>query len=71
VVELGPGPGDAAAVGRPAATARDFQEADAQAERYAVAGQFEDLVAERGLGDPPRAPGGVGALFQFDRDADG
>src|SRR5215218_739311 len=71
VVELGPGPGDAAAVRCPAASPRDFHEPDGQPERNAVAGQLQDLVADGGLADLPGAPGGVVALFQFDGDPDG
>jgi hypothetical protein len=46
-------------------------ETDRQPERHAVAGQLQDLVAERRLGDPPGAPRGVGAFFQLDPDPDG
>jgi hypothetical protein len=49
VVEGGPGPGDALAVGAPAAPARQLGEPDGEAEGYPVAGQSEDLVADHGV----------------------
>ena len=69
MVQLRPGPGHALAVGRPSATPGHFGETDAQAQRYAVAGQ--DLVPEQGVRDPPGAPGGIRPLLQLDRHADG
>src|SRR5829696_2837142 len=70
VVELGPGPGDALAVGAPAAPAGHLGKADTQAEGYAVAGEGEDLVADHGVRDPPLAPGGIGAVLDRQGDAD-
>jgi hypothetical protein len=55
----------------PAAPTGHLDEADAQAEGYAVAGEGEHLLAGGGLGDVPCAMGGVDTLLEGDGDADG
>ena len=56
VVEGGPGPGDALAVGGPATPAGDLLEPDGEAEGYAVAGEGEDLVADAWCRDTSHSP---------------
>jgi hypothetical protein len=71
VVERGPGSGDALAVGRPPTTPGYLGETDAQAERHAVAGEGEDLVADHGVRHVPGAVEGVGQVAQLERHPDG
>jgi hypothetical protein len=49
MVQLRPGPGHALAVGRPSTTPRNLGEPYGQAQRYAVAGEGQDLVPDQGV----------------------